>query len=74
MANSAARPSGLTNETRRDILFVLATVLLTVLFFLLPTGFEEASQTAGSLWARGRVIEVNNERLLAIGPERQGEQ
>jgi uncharacterized membrane protein len=74
MANNAARPSGLPHETRRDILFVLAMVLLTVLFLLLPTGFEGAPQTADSLRARGRVVDVNNERLLANGPERQGEQ
>ncbi|MDR0730691.1 MAG: YibE/F family protein [Treponema sp.] len=61
-------------ETRRDLIFVLVSVLLTVLFFSLPTGFEGASQSAGSLRARGRVIEANNERLLSIGPVKQGEQ
>ncbi|MDR2177408.1 MAG: YibE/F family protein [Treponema sp.] len=61
-------------EPRRNIIFVLACVSLTALFFMLPTGFEGASQTAGSLRARGKVIEVNNERLLSIGPVKQGEQ
>ncbi|MDR2376236.1 MAG: YibE/F family protein [Treponema sp.] len=61
-------------ETGRDIMFVLACVSLTILFFILPTKFEGASQSAGSLRARGKVIEVNNKRLLSIGPVKQGEQ
>ncbi|MDR0730100.1 MAG: YibE/F family protein, partial [Treponema sp.] len=61
-------------KSRRDLIFVLASFFLTVLFFVLPTGFEGASQAAGSLRARGRVAEVNNERLLSIGPVKQGEQ
>ncbi|MDR1972268.1 MAG: YibE/F family protein [Treponema sp.] len=67
-------PVGPRRETRRDIIFVLASFLLTLLFFALPTGFEGASQTAGSLRARGKIIKVNNERLLNIGPVKQGEQ
>ncbi|MDR3161031.1 MAG: YibE/F family protein [Spirochaetaceae bacterium] len=74
MVNSAVKPSGLKNETRRDVMFVLVSVLLTALFFIFPTGFEGASQSADSLRARGKVIEVNNERLLSIGPVKQGEQ
>jgi uncharacterized membrane protein len=74
MEHSAVRSGAFKIETRRDILFVFVSLLLTVLFFFLPTGFEGASQSAGSLRARGKVIEVNNERLLNIGPVRQGEQ
>jgi uncharacterized membrane protein len=67
-------PGWRIRELRRDIVFVILTVLLTCLFFVLPTGFEGAGQTEGSERARGRVIEVNNERLLNIGPVKQGEQ
>ncbi|MDR2143199.1 MAG: YibE/F family protein [Treponema sp.] len=65
---------GTEKETRRDVIFVLASLFLTVLFFIIPTGFEGGSQTANSERARGKVIEVNNERLLYTGPVKQGEQ
>ncbi|MDR2663307.1 MAG: YibE/F family protein [Treponema sp.] len=61
-------------ETRRDIAFVLISSLLTVLFFIIPTGFEGASQAAGSERVRGKIVEVNNERIITIGPVKQGEQ
>jgi uncharacterized membrane protein len=61
-------------ETRRDLAFVLGSFLLTVLFFIIPTGFEGASQTAGSERVRGKVLEVNNERIINAGPVKQGEQ
>jgi uncharacterized membrane protein len=64
----------LGRDGRRDIIFTLVSLLVTGLFFVLPTGFEGASQTAGSERARGRVIEVNNERIIHIGPVKQGEQ
>ncbi|MDR0586698.1 MAG: YibE/F family protein [Treponema sp.] len=61
-------------KTRRDVIFVLASLFLTVFFFIIPTGFEGGSQTAGSERARGKVVEVNNERLINTGPVKQGEQ
>jgi uncharacterized membrane protein len=61
-------------ESRRDIAFVLVSSVLTVLFFVVPTGFEGASQASGGERARGKIIEVNNERVLRIGPVKQGEQ
>jgi uncharacterized membrane protein len=67
-------PLGVKRENRRDLAFVLGSFLLTVLFFIIPTGYEGASQTAGSERARGKVLEVNNERVLRIGPVKQGEQ
>jgi uncharacterized membrane protein len=62
------------HESRRDMVFVLISVLLTLLFFILPTGFEGAGQTAGGDRARGKIVEVNNDRLINIGPVKQGEQ
>ena len=61
-------------ETRRDIAFVLISSLLTVLFFIIPTGFEGASQSVGGERVRGKIVDVNNERLINIGPVKQGEQ
>ncbi|MDR0663665.1 MAG: YibE/F family protein [Spirochaetaceae bacterium] len=59
---------------RLDIAFTLVSSLLTALFFVIPTGFEGASQSAGSERVRGKIIEVNNERVINIGPVKQGEQ
>jgi uncharacterized membrane protein len=68
------QPGFTKRETRRDLAFVLVSLLLTVLFFLLPTGFEGGSQAAGSERARGRIVEVNNEKIKITGPVKQGEQ
>ncbi|MDR2419646.1 MAG: YibE/F family protein [Treponema sp.] len=61
-------------ELRRDIVFVLISSLLTLLFFIIPTGFEGASQAAGGERVRGKIVEVNNDRIINIGPVKQGEQ
>jgi uncharacterized membrane protein len=61
-------------ESHRDIVFVLISSLLTVLFFIIPTGFEGASQAAGGERVRGKIVEVNNERIINTGPVKQGEQ
>ena len=62
------------HEPRRDMIFTAVSLAATLLFFILPTGFEGAGQAAGGERARGKVIEVNNERLITIGPVKQGEQ
>jgi uncharacterized membrane protein len=67
-------PELMRRETRRDLIFVAVSLLLTVLFFVIPSGFEGASQAAGSERARGKVIEVNNDRIKIIGPVKHGEQ
>ncbi|MDR2747095.1 MAG: YibE/F family protein [Treponema sp.] len=74
MKNLGLDPGTAKRETYRDMIFVLACVSLIVLFFIIPTGFEGASQTTDNPRARGKVIEVNNDRLLSIGPVKQGEQ
>jgi uncharacterized membrane protein len=61
-------------ENKRDGIFVLASVLFMVVCMALPTGFEGASQAAGGERARGKIVEVNNDRLINIGPVKQGEQ
>lgn len=61
-------------ESRRDIVFIVAAGLLTVLALLLPTGFEGNKVQSNALRAKTRVVEVNNDRLKIIGPVRQGEQ
>jgi uncharacterized membrane protein len=65
-------PAGWKN--RRDLIFVLVCFLLAVLFFIIPTGFEGASQAGGSERVRGKIVGVNNERIINTGPVKQGEQ
>jgi len=61
-------------ESRRDIVFIIVTILLTLLILAVPTGFKGSAVQANAVRAKVRVIEVNNERVKIIGPVRQGEQ
>jgi uncharacterized membrane protein len=62
------------DKRRRDIAFTVVASLLTLLFCIVPTGFEGASQAASGERARGRIIGVNNDRIINAGPVKQGEQ
>ena len=61
-------------ETKRNLIFIAAAGLLTVLAFAIPTGFEGSAVQTNAVRAKVKVINVNNERLKIIGPVRQGEQ
>ncbi|MDR1072706.1 MAG: hypothetical protein LBL45_03395 [Treponema sp.] len=61
-------------ENKRDRIFVLVSVLFMAVCMALPTGFEGASQAAGSERARGKIVEVNNDSVISIVPVKQGEQ
>jgi uncharacterized membrane protein len=67
-------PYPIKGETRRDMIFVLVSFLLTILFFILPTGFEGGSQAKDGERVRGKIVEVNNDKVKIIGPVKQGEQ
>ncbi|MDR0785032.1 MAG: YibE/F family protein [Treponema sp.] len=62
------------DKRRRDIGFTLISSFLTLVFCVIPTGFEGASQAGVGERVRGRIIEVNNERIINAGPVKQGEQ
>jgi uncharacterized membrane protein len=64
----------LRGETKRDRLFVLVSVLFMALAVVLPTGFEGRDQSVNSSRVRGRIVDVNNEKVKIIGPVKQGEQ
>ncbi|MDR0555294.1 MAG: YibE/F family protein [Treponema sp.] len=60
---------------KRDRIFALASLGLTILVLALPTGFEGSAGITGKAErVRGRIVEVNNEKLKIIGPVKQGEQ
>jgi uncharacterized membrane protein len=63
-----------TGKRRRDIAVTLVSSIMTVLFCVMPTGFEGASQAAGSERARGRIVAADNQRIINTGPVKQGEQ
>jgi uncharacterized membrane protein len=65
---------GCYKESRRDIVFIIAAGLFTLLVLAVPTGFRGSAVQANAERVRVRVTEVNNERLKIIGPVRQGEQ
>ncbi|TWI73986.1 putative membrane protein [Desulfobotulus alkaliphilus] len=61
------------SKTRSEILLVSFFFLLTLLLFLLPTGFEERKDPT-SLRCRGEVVEVDNAFLRQYGMVRTGSQ
>lgn len=62
-------------EPRRDIIFALLCLGITILCILIPTGFEgSVLQAAYSTRVKGRITEVNNSKVRIIGPVKQGEQ
>ncbi|MDR0707281.1 MAG: YibE/F family protein [Treponema sp.] len=66
--------ASIRRENKRNGIFVLVSILFMVVCMALPTGFEGASQATGGERARGKIVEVNNDRLISMGPVRQGEQ
>jgi uncharacterized membrane protein len=64
----------LFSENRRDMIFVLVSLALTVLALTLPTGFEGSGAWTNAERVRSRIVEVNNEKVKIIGPVKQGEQ
>ncbi|MDR1220082.1 MAG: YibE/F family protein [Treponema sp.] len=68
------RNARIRGENKRDRIFALVSSLFMIVCMALPTGFEGASQAAGSERARGKIVEVNNDRVISIGPVKQGEQ
>jgi len=63
-----------SNESKRDVVFIIVAGLLTLLILFVPTGFKGSAVQANAVRANVRIIEANNERLKIIGPVRQGEQ
>jgi uncharacterized membrane protein len=65
---------GIFKQSRKDTVFILVAGLLTVLIFLIPTGFEGSGVHTNSVRAKALITEVNNDRVKIIGPIRQGDQ
>jgi len=61
-------------ESKRDIIFIIASSVLTLIILFIPTGFKGSAVQSNAMRARVRVVDVNNERVKIIGPVRQGEQ
>ena len=63
-------------DTRRDLLFTIATAVLSVALLFMPTGFGSGSNssTERSLRVTGRILAVDNSTIKIIGPVKEGEQ
>ncbi|MDR2194599.1 MAG: YibE/F family protein [Treponema sp.] len=70
----AVRATGFRQENKRDGVFALVSVISVIICLALPTGFEGSAAAGGVKPARGRIIDVNNERVKITGPVKQGEQ
>ncbi|MDR0444033.1 MAG: YibE/F family protein [Treponema sp.] len=65
---------GSFKESGKDIVFIIVSCLLTVLVFIIPTGFEESGIQSNSVRCKARIVQVDNEYLTTIGPVRYGHQ
>ena len=61
-------------ESKKDIVFILVTLILTVIVFFIPTGFEESAAHTNAVQGKVRIIHVDNEYVRTIGPVRHGHQ
>ncbi|MEJ5184106.1 MAG: YibE/F family protein [Rectinemataceae bacterium] len=55
-------------------MFVVAVCLISLGLFLLPTGFDSIYPKGMSMWARARIISVDNTTVKTIGPSKHGSQ
>ncbi len=62
-----------TGISRRDIVATTVFLLLTVLLYLTPTGYESRVRK-NSVRCKGRIVETNNEALQQLGIIRKGHQ
>jgi uncharacterized membrane protein len=72
--NLLRNAASVMNENKRDRIFALVSILCTIICVVLPTGFEGSAIPGGAKLARGKIIEVNNEKVKITGPVKQGEQ
>ena len=56
---------------KRDAVLVAVFLLLTIILYLVPTGFEER-QAKNSVNCRGRIIDVDNSEVLQTGIVKMG--
>ena len=59
---------------KRDSIFILITGCITLVLFLLPTGYENSYHSGASVRTSARVLEVDNALVKTIGPVKEGEQ
>lgn len=50
----------------KDNIFLLAVTLLTIIFLLLPTGFENPSITNSAMFEKGYVVSTDNSDLQSF--------
>ena len=61
-------------ESRKDIIFIAAAGLFTIIILFIPNGFEGSAVHSNTVRAKVRIVNVNNQMLKIIGPVRQGDQ
>ena len=65
---------GCFKESRRDIFFIIVTCILTVIVFMIPTGFEKSGIQSNAVRCKACITQVDNTYLIAIGPVKYGHQ
>ena len=65
---------GSFKESKKDIVFIIVSLLFTVLIFLIPTGFEDSGIQSNTLKCKVRIIQADNEYVRTMGPVKHGYQ
>jgi uncharacterized membrane protein len=61
-------------DRKRDILFALFTLIISMAVFFIPTGFTSPYPEGSSQWAKARVLSTDNSTVKTIGPSKHGSQ
>ena len=61
-------------ESKKDIVFIIVSFLLTIAVFMIPTGFEDSGVQSNSVRCKVRITHADNQYLRTIGPVKYGHQ
>jgi len=61
-------------DRKRDIIFTLITLILSLVAFFIPTGFSSPYPPGASRWEKAQVLTTNNSMIKTIGPSKHGSQ
>jgi len=61
-------------DQKKDILFAFTMLVLSILVFFIPTGFQSPYPKGSSTWAKARILSVDNSTVKTIGPSKHGSQ
>jgi len=61
-------------ESKKDIIFIIISFLLTIAVFMIPTGFENSGVQSNSVRCKVLITHADNQYVRTIGPVKYGHQ